>query len=83
VTVLTVYTHPAWECTTLVIGEDDVYDTPCGLLVWDEYDRARNGDAFRDHLIAEHEVPDGLLDEMSLEVFGHLSGAIRVVWALQ
>lgn len=77
-TVLRVVTLPAWQCTVLEPGDDDVYDTPCGQVVWDEEDRAFTDDLFRGHIVDVHDIPPELADTVPLDTWGERTGSVHI-----
>lgn len=81
-TVVTVFTMPAWECELITDGHefgllaplegDD--DLPrCGEVLYDAHDRGNNDTIFRAHLVAHHGLPSELVDpENDLDMYGKL-----------
>lgn len=63
-TIVAVFTVPAWQCVLIEPDDGSDDDAECGMVI-SEHDRKFANDAFRAHLHHVHDIPISLLPEDS------------------
>lgn len=82
-TVVAVFTVPAWQCTLMEPDDGSDEDAVCGMVI-SEHDRKFVNNAFRAHLHHVHDIPISLLPEDdSFAGFGVATGELRCARTLR